>query len=85
VGSGFDEADLAELSAALASLSRSTQPFGPSPEGRAPRTLARTARWVEPVLVVEVAFAEWTPDGRLRQPVYLGRRDDTDPESVVRE
>jgi bifunctional non-homologous end joining protein LigD len=43
------------------------------------------ARFVEPHVVVEVAFSEWTPDGRLRHPVYLGVRDDLDPGTVHRE
>jgi bifunctional non-homologous end joining protein LigD len=43
------------------------------------------ARFVEPRLVVEVAFSEWTPDGRLRHPVFLGVRDDVDPDAVRRE
>ena len=50
-----------------------------------PRVSARDLHWVEPSLVVEVEFAEWTTDGRLRAPVYLGLRDDRVPESVVRE
>jgi bifunctional non-homologous end joining protein LigD len=47
--------------------------------------VTRTARWVEPVLVAEVAFGEWTPDGRLRHPSYLGLRPDKPAEEVTRE
>ncbi len=45
----------------------------------------RAVRWAEPRRVVEVAFGEWTDDGRLRHPVYLGRRNDKDPAEVLRE
>src|SRR5690606_18402711 len=41
--------------------------------------------WAEPKLVVEVRFNEWTRTGKLRQPVFLGLRDDKDPSEVVRE
>jgi bifunctional non-homologous end joining protein LigD len=41
--------------------------------------------WVEPDVVAEVQFTEWTPDGVLRQPVFLGLRADKDPTDVVRE
>jgi bifunctional non-homologous end joining protein LigD len=85
VGTGFSERDLLTLSSALRALSRQTEPFGPSVAARAPRLLARRASWVEPRLVVEVSFAEWTPDGRLRHPAYLGTRDDVDPAAVIRE
>ena len=46
---------------------------------------ARTAIWVEPRLVIEVAFDRWTRAGRMRAPVYKGLRDDIDPEDVTRE
>ena len=45
----------------------------------------REMRWAEPIYVVEVGFGEWTNDGRLRHPVYLGRRNDKDPAEVLRE
>jgi bifunctional non-homologous end joining protein LigD len=41
--------------------------------------------WVRPELVAEVGFAEWTPDGKLRHPRYLGLRDDKSPDQIVRE
>ncbi len=47
--------------------------------------IPRDARWVEPDTVVEVRFTMWTADGVLRNPVYLGIRDDVDPAAVVRE
>ena len=49
------------------------------------RDLPRDAHFVAPELVVQVAFTEWTSDGRLRHPVMLGRRDDVDPLAVRRE
>ena len=80
VGSGFDVATLGQLRAALEPLARGTAPL----DGPAPRTNA-PANWVEPRLVAEVRFREWTADGVLRQPVYVGLRPDTDPRECVRE
>ena len=48
-------------------------------------TTNEAAHWVRPALVVEVKFNEWTVDGKLRQPIFVGLRDDKDPKSVVRE
>ncbi len=76
VGSGFDEAELARLAGLVAPLARSASPYGTPPK------LATAVHWLEPALVVEVKFAEWTPDGHLRHPVYLGVRDDVDPAGV---
>jgi bifunctional non-homologous end joining protein LigD len=45
----------------------------------------RGVHWVRPELVAQVGFGEWTPDGKLRHPRYLGLRDDKRPEQVVRE
>jgi bifunctional non-homologous end joining protein LigD len=45
----------------------------------------RSAHWVRPALVVEVAFGEWTAEGILRHPSLLGWREDKDPADVVRE
>ena len=42
------------------------------------------AHWVQPEMVVEIEYGEWTAEGRLRHPVYLGERDDKDPQDVVR-
>ncbi len=81
VGSGFDDTELTRLGALLAERGRDRCPFDPPP----PHATARQARWVEPDLVVEVEFAEWTAEGRLRHPVYLGQRVDRDPAAVVRE
>ena len=73
VGSGFDEAGLAGLSATLSAAVRPTPAFGGAvPSGRG-------HRWVEPALVAEVRFKEWTRDGQLRQPVFLRLREDKAP------
>ncbi len=50
-----------------------------------PRPVARVAHWVEPELVAQVAFAEWTSDGILRHPAYQGQREDKAAADVVRE
>lgn len=81
VGTGFSQQALRVLTDRLAPLRRATSPFG----GSVPAEHARGAKWVEPVLVVEVEFAEWTASGRLRAPSYQGLRDDKDPAEVVRE
>jgi bifunctional non-homologous end joining protein LigD len=80
VGSGFTAAELARISRLLAPLGTDTCPFTPRP----PAAHARGARWVRPEVVVEVAYAEWTSDGRLRHPVYLSQRHDVDPAAVTR-
>ncbi len=64
----------------LGKAGRATSPFVD-----VPRPDARDAHWVRPVRVGEVEFAEWTADGRLRQPSWRGWRPDKDPEDVVRE
>jgi bifunctional non-homologous end joining protein LigD len=78
VGSGFSERELGRLQALLEPLRRESSPFaaGGTPRG---------AFFCEPELVVEVSFSEWTGDGRLRHPVYLGRREDKPAAEVVRE
>ncbi len=81
VGTGFTDETLADLGRRLAELASDRCPFEPRP----PSAVARTARWVEPSLVAEVAFAEWTGDGRLRHPSHLGLRADKHPADVVRE
>jgi bifunctional non-homologous end joining protein LigD len=79
VGTGFDRATLTRLGARLRALERERSPFAdahPVPAG---------THWVEPELVGQFAFSEWTRDGRLRHPRYLGLRDDKPPAEVVRE
>jgi len=79
VGTGFSRATLRELSERLAPLVRETCPFEPE------KGIPRDATWVEPEVVVQVAFMEWTPDGRLRHPSFLGVRFDKPAREVVRE
>jgi bifunctional non-homologous end joining protein LigD len=81
VGTGFTDAMLADLGSDLAPLQRPTSPFA----GELPRPVARNAVYVEPELVGEVAFGEWTQDDRLRHPVWRGLRPDKAPADVVRE
>jgi bifunctional non-homologous end joining protein LigD len=79
VGTGFDQATLRELGEQLRSLEREDPPFvdvHPIPRG---------TRWAEPKLVAQIGFTEWTRDGRLRHPRYLGLRDDKPARDVVRE
>jgi DNA ligase D-like protein (predicted ligase) len=78
VGTGFDEATLERLGKMLESLERPDPPFH---EQRLPSR----AHWAEPELVAEIAFTEWTRDGKLRHPRYLGLRTDKPAREVVRE
>lgn len=81
VGTGFTVRMLEDLATRLGRLERRTSPLATD----VPRPQARVARWVTPRLVGEVAFSEWTRDGRLRHPVWRGLRDDKAPDEVVRE
>ena len=72
VGTGFSTAELRRLSGVLAALATDDCPFASLPEN----PTGRSAHWVRPEVVVQVEFGEWTPDRRLRHPVYLGERDD---------
>ena len=78
VGTGFDQRTLQRLGDELERRERASSPFQ---SGSPPRA----ARWAEPELVAEIGFAEWTRDGKLRQPRYLGLRDDKPAREVVRE
>lgn len=78
VGTGFDRDTLRDLGARLRELHRDGSPFVDAPR-------FRDATWVEPSLVAQVGFAEWTTAGRLRHPRYLGLRIDKPARSVVRE
>jgi bifunctional non-homologous end joining protein LigD len=80
VGTGFDEAEIERLLKTLKPLARKTSPFAQEP--KMPRVRKGDIVWVEPKLVAEVSFAEWTHDGRLRAPVYLGLREDKDATEV---
>jgi bifunctional non-homologous end joining protein LigD len=81
VGTGFTERDLANLKKTLAPLHTDQSPFDPP----LPRSEARGVTYVEPVLVGEVRYSEWTPDNRLRQTSWRGLRPDKKPSEVVRE
>jgi bifunctional non-homologous end joining protein LigD len=79
VGTGFDQPTLSDLGSRMRELERDRPPFAdvhPIPKG---------TRWIEPKLVGQFAFSEWTRDGRLRHPRYLGLRNDKRPREVVRE
>jgi bifunctional non-homologous end joining protein LigD len=75
-GSGLEERIIAQLRRKFAPLTRRDPPFAQAPP------LHRPTIWLEPVLVVEVSFSEWTPDGLLRAPVFLRLREDVAPKSV---
>jgi DNA ligase D-like protein (predicted ligase) len=79
VGTGFTRDTLQELSERLAPLVRDASPFAPE------KGIPRAATWVEPELVAQIAFMEWTADGRLRHPSFLGLRFDKPAREVVRE
>jgi bifunctional non-homologous end joining protein LigD len=81
VGTGFSDATLRMLGARLEALRRPDSPF----DGPLPAEHAKGAVWVEPRLVIEVAFDSWTRAGRMRAPTYRGLRDDKEPRDVVRE
>ena len=78
-GGGFSDRALSGLVGRLAPLEQKTCPFA-----SVPRTNER-AHWVRPEIVVEVRFNEWTAEGKLRQPIYLGTRDDKPAGEVRRE
>ena len=80
VGSGFSERMVADLLRRLEARRRDDCPFA-----AVPAEFRRGSHWVEPGLVAQVEFAHWTDEGRLRQPVFLGLRDDRDARHVVRE
>jgi bifunctional non-homologous end joining protein LigD len=81
VGTGYSDRERDRVGALLAALAVDESPFDPMP----PRDVTRTAHWVRPELVAEVAFAEWTSSGTLRHPSYMALRDDKEPRQVVRE
>ncbi|WP_443051806.1 ATP dependent DNA ligase, partial [Streptomyces sp. GSL17-113] len=78
VGTGYDRATLMALRRGLDELEVRRSPF-------ADPVRERGAHWVEPRLVAQIGFTEWTRDGMLRHPRFLGLRDDKRPEDVVRE
>ena len=78
-GTGFNAESLREMERRLKRLERKTPPFREKPDTNEP------AHWVTPRVVVQVRFNEWTSRGVVRQPVFLGFRDDKDPRDVVLE
>jgi bifunctional non-homologous end joining protein LigD len=92
VGTGFNEELLRSLYTKFKRIPSEECPFANLPEKRSGRygqgvTPAEMKRchWVQPSLVCQIKFAEWTRDNRLRQPVFLGLREDKDAKEVVRE
>jgi bifunctional non-homologous end joining protein LigD len=83
VGTGFNSKEIEKLLDKLRPLKRSTPPFKEVPT--MPKVRKGDVVWVEPELVCEVEFAEWTHDGRLRAPSYKGLREDKAAEDVRRE
>ena len=78
VGSGLEEDSIGALLARAAKLARKSSPFAEKPP------LHRPTTWLEPKLVAEVSFSEWTPGGSLRAPVFLRLREDVPAHSIVR-
>jgi len=91
VGTGFNEKLLQNLYTRFQKLARAQCPFSNLPENLPGSSRGLTAAqmrhctWVEPKLVCQVRFAEWTRDHHLRQPAFLGLREDKDPKEVIRE
>jgi bifunctional non-homologous end joining protein LigD len=79
VGTGFDHETLRELGARLRELEQDASPFPPF------KPIPPGTHWARPELVAQIAFSEWTRDGRLRHPRFLGLRDDKPASDVVRE
>ena len=80
VGSGFSTRELEELRKKMDALAQKTSPFEDVPPAD-----AADAHWVNPGLVGEVTFGEWTGSGKLRHPVWRGWRLDKEPAEVVTE
>ncbi len=92
VGTGFNEKLLKELHDRFKKIGRPNCPFANLPEKTGAHSRSHLAagemkrcHWVRPKLVCQVKFSEWTRDGKLRQPVFLGLRDDKKAAEVVRE
>jgi bifunctional non-homologous end joining protein LigD len=81
VGTGFTQKTLLDLEKTLKPLARKDSPF----DDTVPTAYAKKSTYVEPTLVAEVEFTEWTRDGKLRHPSYKGLRFDKAATEVVRE
>lgn len=79
VGTGFDEKNLAAIFKTLRSIETKRSPFVEDVKSNTP------AHWVKPQLVAQVRFTEWTRDGLMRHPAFLGLRIDKDPKTITRE
>ncbi len=80
VGTGFDDKTLSDLKKKLKKQETRTCPFAEEK-----KAYEKNVHWVNPEMVAEIGFTEWTSDGRLRHPRYVGLRNDKNPEDVVRE
>jgi ATP-dependent DNA ligase len=78
VGTGFDDEALARLKKLFAPLEQHASPFDEAID-------EKEVHWLQPGLVAEIGFENWTGGGKLRQPRFRGLRYDKDPRSVVRE
>ncbi|HEX4083541.1 MAG TPA: non-homologous end-joining DNA ligase [Chthoniobacteraceae bacterium] len=92
IGTGFNAAILKSLHAKMRAIERKTTPFSNLPEsgqGRWSQNITpgemKLCTWIKPGLVCQARFTEWTRDGKLRHPVYLGLRDDKEAREVTRE
>jgi len=81
VGTGFTNRSAQELRKRLDGIVQAECPFTPCPKG----PLGRNAHWVKPTLVAEVAFTEWTSDGKIRHPSFQGLREDKPARDIRRE
>ncbi|HKU59436.1 MAG TPA: DNA ligase D [Gaiellaceae bacterium] len=81
VGTGFNDAEISKLLKLLRPLHRESSPFKEIP--KMPRVRRGDVQWVEPTLVAQVRYGEWTHDQRLRHPAYLGLREDKEPKEVT--
>ena len=81
VGTGFTNQTAEALRRRLERIEQTECPFTPRPPG----SLGRNAHWVKPTLVAEVAFSEWTNDGKIRHPSYQGLREDKPANEIRRE
>jgi bifunctional non-homologous end joining protein LigD len=82
VGTGFSVKQRLELRKQLDKMSRATSPLATIPRGE---PALKQAHWMEPRLIAEVTFTEWTSDGSIRHPSFQGLRQDKKPKEVVRE
>jgi bifunctional non-homologous end joining protein LigD len=81
VGTGFDHQTLRTVGARLKKLEKESSPFAGAPKGAD----FRGVHWVEPMLVAEVVFTDWTSDGLLRHPSFQGLREDKPAAEIIRE